>query len=129
MTWDYNYTSGLYQCNLENSSLSFDPHLERLTEQKGWLPGVGIAVDYVWTDREWTCQERIEFDTGSKRYQVGTEKWRDTKESMEFARYQDLNLRILRHEGLFKAPEIPLLYQMNIDDLFKELKMRVAWKN
>src|SRR3989338_2478517 len=129
MTWDYNHTSGLYQCNLKNSSLSFDPHLERLTEQKGWLPGTGIALDYVWTDGEWTCQERIEYDTGSKRYQVGTEKWRDVKENMEFVRYQDLNPRILGQERRFKTAEIPRQYQGKIDDLFKELKKRVTWKN
>src|SRR3989338_10275692 len=104
MAWNYNPTSGLYQRNIKDGSLSFDPHLERLTEQKGWLPGAGIALDYVWMTVEWTCQERIEYDTGSKKYQVGTEKWRATKESMEFFRYQDVNLQILRHERLFKAP-------------------------
>ncbi len=129
MAWEYNPTSRLYQCTIDNSFLSINLYLTRTQEDKGWLPIQGLALDCVWTEQKWTCQEHIEYDTNSKIYQVGTRKWKKVRNDLEFHLYQNLNPQILNYEGLFTAPELPLQCQGDITGLLKELKRKVRWKN
>ena len=125
MEWIYNHTSKLYQGRFDDCFVSVDSHLNRFTEENGWLPLRGIALGRVWTEKEWTCQERIEYDTITKVYQVGTRKWRDVKDGLEFQWYQDVAIRLLRYQKLFEEKRLPRRTRQNIADLFKEVGERL----
>ena len=122
MTWNYNHTSRLYECPVSDAFLFVNPHLERILEDEGWLACKGVAVSMVYQEAEWTCHERIEYNTDTKAYQVGTRKWRATEEGLEFCRYQDVAIHLLQHEKALKEKGMPQRTQQNIVDLFKEVK-------
>lgn len=131
MAWEYNYTSRLYQQKVGSVFLSFNPRLDRseLQSHKGWSACQGIALDYVWSEGKWTCQERIEYDCDQKTYLVGTEKWKAVRDGMEFRRYQDLNVHLLRYEEEFITLKLPENIIQNISDLFRELKKKERFIN
>lgn len=125
MAWEYNYTSGLYQRPVGDALLSIDPRLDRTSEDEGWLPCKGVAISLVYNEAEWTCHEHLEYDRTTKKYQVGTRKWRAAEEGLEFREYQDIAIHILQHEKTLKEKGIPPRAQQNIANFFEEVKKTI----